>query len=464
MTSWQPRLDPSGPRYLAIADAIAAAVADGTLAPGARLPTHRDLAWRLGVTVGTVTRAYAEAERRGLIAGEVGRGTFVRDAGANGRYLGHPTLPAVSEPRILLHHAEPPAVPARAAWSASLRDIAADPRSLELLDYPPSPGRPAHRAAAAAWLARCGVEAAPERIFLANGAHAGLLAVLMALARPGDRMLAATLNYPGVYAQARQLGLRLEPVAGDAGGILPEALEAACRAGEARLLYLVPTLHNPTSATLDGERRMAIAEIARRHDLLVIEDDVFRRLAEDLPPPIAALAPERSFYIVSLSKTTAPGLRCGFVACPPDRFAEVLRALDASSGKPAPLAAELGRRWIEDGTAERILTQVRAELRARADLACSLLAGASFTSAPGSLYLWLRLPEPWRPSDFVAAALERDVLITPAQPFAFQSRHEERAVRLCLGGPADRASLQAGLERLAALLRQAPAARYESLV
>ena len=218
MTNWTPNLDPQLPRYLAIAQAIAADLESGRLSPGDRLPTHRELAWQLGVTVGTVTRAYQEAERRGLLSGEVGRGSFLRDPlGGRGR-----TVTAGERGPLDLQMAVPPRVCSPAEFDQALMRLMADPSRLDHLDYPPVAGLPEHREMARSWLRRAGVDVPANQIALTSGAQHGLLAILATIARGGDSLLVEPLTYPTVQPIARQIGLRLEPLMADSEGILPE--------------------------------------------------------------------------------------------------------------------------------------------------------------------------------------------------------------------------------------------------
>ena len=295
MTNWQPILEGhSGPRYAAIADALAADLAAGRFEPGDRLPTHRDLAWRLGVTVGTVSRAYAEAERRGLVSGEVGRGTFVRGPQAPESYFVHDERDPGT---IDLGLALPPPGSCDRYFGPALKALAEDPHAAALLTYQPGAGRAEHRAAGAEWLARRGFQVPPERVIVTNGGNHGIAVALAATTRPGDRLLIERLSYAVIQPIARMLGLRLEGLAADEKGILPESVAAACRAGDARALYCIPTLQNPTTSIMPEERRRAIAETADRHDLVVLEDDTFAHLVDQPPPALTSFIPERGYYI-----------------------------------------------------------------------------------------------------------------------------------------------------------------------
>jgi DNA-binding transcriptional MocR family regulator len=463
MTNWQPDIAPRlGPRYRAIAEALADDVRAGTLPAGTRLPTHRDLAWRLRVTVGTVSRAYAEAERRGLISGEVGRGTFVRAVAS-----APPTLrfhaDAAARDLINFRVNRPRAASETPLMARALAELAADPALGGLLDYHPHAGRRADRAAGARWIARTStLAAAAEQVVVTSGGQHAMLAALAAVTEPGDSLAVEALTYPGIRAAANLLRLKLVPVALDERGIVPEALDAVCRGNRVRAAYLLATLHNPTTATMPLERRRAIAEIARAHELMLIEDDLYGFLVAEPLAPLAAFAPAHAFYITAASKSFVPGLRVGYAHCPPALVERVAAAVHASTYCAAPMMAALATRWIEDGTGERLVAEKRAETARRQQIVERFFAAERMRRDPAAAHLWLELPEEWRAEDFTAAAERRGVAIAPAAAFA-TSRQAPNAVRLCIGSPATVAEVEHGLSRLAALLETRSDA-YSSVV
>jgi DNA-binding transcriptional MocR family regulator len=347
--------------------------------------------------------------------------------------------------------------------SAALADLARDPELATLMEYQPHAGRPAERAAGAAWIARSGALAAlPEQVVVtASGQHA-MAAILAAIAEPGDTLAVEALTYPGIRAAASLLHLKIVPIALDEHGLLPDALAAACRAGRVRALYTLPTLHNPTTATMPLARRRELAEVARRHEVMLIEDDVYGFLVEHPLPPLASLAPEHAFYITSTSKSFVPGLRVGYAHCPPAQVERVTAAVRAMTYSAPPLMARIASRWIEDGTGDRLVAEKRAETARRQTLARHVLARQSYHTAPEAAHLWLALPEPWQAEAFAAAARRRGVGVAPAAAFAV-GRQVPRAVRLCIGTPPTALALEQGLTRLAELLAAAPEA-YLSVV
>jgi DNA-binding transcriptional MocR family regulator len=403
------------------------------------------------VTVGTVSRAYGEAARRGLVSGEIGRGTFVRGGAVD----------EASEDRdetidlAQNHPPEPASRPERAALASSLASIARGADFGRLLAYPAAGGNPEDREAGAAWIGRAGVSAVADRVLVCTGSQHGLTVVLATLLRPGDLLLTEALTYAGLKSVVGLLHLRVAGLPIDAHGLMPDAFEQACRKGNARALYVIPTHHNPTTAVMPLERRREIAAIAERHGVAIVEDDVHGLLPESRPIPLAALAPERTCFLTSTSKTLAPGLRIAYVLAPAAMVPRLTDGLRATTWAVAPLTAAIASSWIVSGTADAILAERRREARARQTLAREALAGADFDAQPEAYYVWLRLPEPWRRDTFAAVLQARGVALTSAEAFAVGRDPAPHAVRLCLGAARSRDALSRGLGLVADVLRGA---------
>ncbi|HYH94538.1 PLP-dependent aminotransferase family protein [Hyalangium sp.] len=460
MTSWVPELQGrSGPLYRAIADALAADIEAGRLAPGTRLPTHRELAERVGVTVGTVTRAYTEAERRGLIGGEVGRGTYVRHLEAPRLLPSAPRVPG-DDTLIELGMNWPPTPEGDPAAEALRRTLEVLQRSAELpelLAYQPHAGLFSHREAGAEWISRFGITVPADQVVVCSGGQHAMEVVIKALTRPGDTLLTEALTYPGLKTLASQQHLRIQGVAMDAQGLLPEALEAACRGG-AKVLYCVPNLQNPTGAVMSLERRERIAAIVRAQGLTVLEDDVHGLLLEERPPPLCALVPESGYFIAGISKLLAPGLRLSYLAVPRRGMERLEENAGLAARMTPPLTAEICTQWIREGTADKIVAHRRQEALERLELAREVLGEAVVRSARGPAYhLWMELPGHWRSEAFSAQARRNGVSVTASEVFAVGPAVAPGAVRVCLGAPRTQAQLRKGLLRLRDTLAGGPA-------
>jgi len=451
MTMWPPSdLAGAGPRYARLTEALAGAIAAGRLKPGERLPTHRDLADRLGVTVGTVSRAYAEAAERGLVSGEVGRGTFVRaaverpgrrEAGVVDLSANHP--PDFEDPTL------------RSAVERSLTALARRDDLMDILDYPADGGNRRDREAGARWISRSGLVASADDVLVSAGSQHGVLTVLSTLLAPGDLLLAEDLTYPGLRAVAGLLHLRLQGLPMDEHGLRPDALESACRKEGAKAVYVVPTIHNPTGRLMPEERRREIAGLGRTHGIAIVEDDIHALLPEVRPEPIAAFAPERTYYLMSTSKTLVPGLRVSYLAAPPGMFDRLATNLRATAWAAPPLMAALASAWIQDGTADALLRDRRRAAAARQACLRERLAGTDFEveTHPASYFAWLRLPEPWRSDTFTAELRTRGLSVTPAEAFLVGRAAAPHAVRVCVGAARSEAELDRALDALVDTLR-----------
>ncbi len=434
MTIWIPTLDRTKPLYLAIADAVARDVDSGLLARGDRLPPQRDLAWKLGVTLGTVTRAYREAELRGLLAGEVGRGSFVR-SGSNVPPLSG--LPADDNDIADLSHAIPPPVVSSQEFDQALAAIMRDPKKLGLLDYAPPEGFAQHRAMAAQWLKRSGIDADERDVFVTAGAQLGLVTALQALMVPGEKVMAETINYALLRSTFKAAHVQPLCLAQDEDGLLPDAMEKAAAAGQSRILYLVPTIQNPTTHTMSRQRREEIVAIARKYDVTIIEDDIFRLLDERVQPPtFYSLAPERTLHITGLSKTIAPGLRLGFVLTPRGQDRLLRNHLRSMSPRSVGMMGEMARHWVASGKADEILLRIRAELSRRRAAFMEVFKGYTVSCAPAAPFAWLELPPEWSGGRFAAALRARRILVTPGTEFDLSSSQKgSQHVRICFGSP-----------------------------
>jgi len=454
MTMWLPDISEApGPKYIAIADAIARDLENGRLTPGTRLPTHRTLADKLGVTIGTASRGYAEARRRGLISGEVGRGTFVRSVSSDLMTFGRGS----QENAAIDLSVNYPAFAAGDELLPALMALQRQGQLARLMQYQPPAGALRHRRLGAEWLGRLGFAAPAEEIVVTCGAQHAMLLVFSILTEPGDVVLAESLTYAGMKTLARSLRLRLEGVAVDEHGLRPQAFEAACRKHRAKALYCMPTVQNPTATVLPAQRREQIARIAREHGVAIVEDDIYRFLVGDAPAPITSWHPEAGYYLTSLSKSITPGLRIGYLRAPRSAIEKLGATVMTTTTMASPLTAEIASILIEDGTADAIVRQRRKEIRARQALARGMLGDHVAPGGhDGSYHLWLLLPEPWRAEEFVAQARSRGVAVNSAEIFAVGRGPAPHAVRACLGATEDRVALERGLEILAELLSSHP--------
>lgn len=451
MTIWQPQLESGpAPRYLAIANALERDVREGSLKAGDALPTHRDLADMLGVTVGTVTRGYGEASRRGLIRGETGRGTFV---------AAEPALASLFESRsdeIIEMGLNLPLEAFSPDLAATLKKLSRRGDLQHLLRYHKPEGLARHREAGAVWVQRYGFTVSPDNVLVCAGAQHALQVAFAALFRAGDRVGVEEITYPTVKTLAQQLELKLVPLTVDEQGLDPDALQQACVRQGLKGLYIQPGCNNPTTATLPETRRHEISELAERFDLTIIEDDSYGLTVDHGLPPIAARAPGRTAFIAGTSKMLCGGLRIAYLAAPKKWHSRLRRSIMSSTWMVAPLMAEIAASWIMDGTADKVIQAKSEEAAIRNEMARSALDGLDFHARPNGHFVWLRLPEPWRGLELEQVALERGVSITAADHFSFGQGQHLQCVRMSLSSPGSRIALRNGLRIITEILEDSP--------
>jgi DNA-binding transcriptional MocR family regulator len=294
-----------------------------------------------------------------------------------------------------------------------------------------------------------------EQVVVCPGAQAAIAALILALTKPGDVILTEPASYPGLRTAATQLGRRIVAVKADQHGMMPEMLEQTCHQLQPGLVYLNPTLQNPTAITIPERRRKELANIAKRCNVRIVEDDPYWLLADAPPPPIAAVVPEQVCYISTLSKCLTPGLRVAFVLIRDQHERErFLVALRSFSLMVAPLTAALATQWILDGSAAALMEGVRKEARLRHWMARDILAGR-YSGTGDGLHIWLELPGYWSSSQLARAADSEGIAVTPVEAFATGSDCVN-AIRISLGSIKDRGRLQTGLQRLSHLLARRP--------
>ena len=431
-------------RYKTLVDAFARDIRAGTLVPGTRLPTHRQLAASHGLALVTASRVYSELEAMGLVSGETGRGTFVREiALAPGQGVGQV---AVAAGMVDLNF-NYPSLPGQAdLLRTALRQLALSGDLQALLRYQPQAGRLHERAAMARHLLHRGLSVAAEQVLVVSGAQHGLAVSMMAKLKPGDVVAVDALTYSGFKVLAETLHLEIVAIPVTPTGPDLAALEQVCRRRPVRALYCMPTLHNPLGWVLDLQTRQQLVRIAREHGLILLEDAAYAFLAEHAPPPLAQLAPERTLYIGGLSKSVATGLRVGFVAAPLEWVPALERTIMATVWNAPGVMTAIAAGWIDDGTVLQLEAQKRQDAQARQALAAQVLAGLDYIAHPSSYFLWLPLGEDARADQITMALARENISVSGAEPFAV-SEHVPHAIRLALGS-VDKNALRAALLRV----------------
>ncbi|RZL67552.1 MAG: PLP-dependent aminotransferase family protein [Variovorax sp.] len=445
---WSKRLETSDrPAYLLLADLIAEDIRTGRLGARDKLPTLRDLAIELRLNYTTVARGYAEARKRGLIDSRAGSGTFIRGTS--------PAVPLRGGGGAEMTMNLPPE-PQDAALLDRMKDGAArvmrESDVWDLLRYQDFGGSVRDREAGMAWIRPRVPDCRLDQMLVCPGIHSVLAALFSQLARPGELICVEALTYPGVKAIATQLGIQLHALPIDEEGPMGESFEHACKTLKPKALYVNPTLNNPTTAIISRGRREALADIALRYAIPIIEDDAYGLLPRQMPPTLATMAPDLTYYITGFSKTLGAGLRNAYVRSPSARQSQRLAgALRATTVMASPITNALATLWVEDGTADAMLQAVRSESNARMAMAVRHLGAHGIEAPSESFHLWLPLSSAWSPVEFASYLRTQNVGVVASAAFSTDGMPPE-AVRICLGGPMARDECDQALRLIAETL------------
>lgn len=452
---WNPKtINTDKTLYIAIAEAIERDVREGILQPGQKMPTHRELADIIGVNVTTITRAYKEAERKGIITGTVGRGTYITaDLGLDSSIMRveekYPQTKAVRMIEmglvLTLYQCEPDLSPVVAKLSR-------DKQMNRFFRYTDPLGLPEHRQTGADWVKRFGLAVNGDQIVICAGAQHALTCCLQSLFEPGDRIAVDCLTYPGIKAVAKASGVRLEPIAMDREGMIPESLEAACGRQVIKGVYLMPNMQNPTATGMSARRKAELAALIERHHLILIEDDIYSFSNPGDRQALAALCPQNSIYIAGISKTFYAGLRVAFVVAPKPFHLKIGQAVVNTIWMAPPLNVAIAAECIRDGAADAIIAAKLTEIAKRVQIARDTISEYVFTALPTSFFIWLKLPECWTGKEFELTCRENGVNVFCAEKFAVGGEAAPAAVRISLSGAATIQELQEGFAILKRIL------------
>ncbi len=452
-----------------LADRIETDITEGILPAGVKLPPQRDLAYDIGVTIGTIGRAYALVRERGLVSGEVGRGTFVL-----GRDAEQDNSPVAEVSRRIDGTRETPSTPSKLVMDSTsapdvgqaeiigrmTNDIVREHPD-KIIDYTRS--WPLEwREAGARWLAADGWKPDPHTVVPTVGVHASAMAVIAAMTAPGDKIAFEQLTYSSISRSANLIGRRSVVINIDEHGPVPEDFDRLCAQQHPKLAFLIPSLHNPTLTITPVNRRREIAEIARKHNVWLIEDSIYGALLDQPPTPISAFLPERTFHIGGLSKTVSAGVRGGWVSCPANLAPRVQVSHKMITGGLPFMLAELSSRMVLSGAADTIRQAARAEIEAREAMVRQAFTGLDFVSHKRAPFLWMKLPDPWLSGTFKQAAASEGVLVDDEDEYKpGRTEHFYHRIRVGFSTPRRREDIRTGLTIIRRLIDN-PNAGYDS--
>lgn len=447
-------LSGSGPRYKRIAQALEQEIHQGRLSEGTKLQPHRIMGDALGVTSGTVSKAYAELEKVGLVRSRVGDGTYVcgptslkqRDHGFRNFSVPDPVIDLSRNTHISM---------ADISYTAdTLQDMINAPQTLKtLLEYTPETGLLQHRQAGLEWFKYSLATGDEQQVICTNGAQHALLCILLACVKPGDTVVTELLSYPGLIELARNLGIRLMGLDMDEEGLSVEGLENICQHHNITAVYCTPTLQNPTTRTMSATRRQALADVCRQYNVLIIEDDVHGALVSDRPPALQSYAPERTLLFTSLSKVLSGGVRVGYILAPASLLSRLTSVMRSSCWMATPLTHELASRWILEGVAVRVRERQRQEIQRRKAMVAPLLEGLTFHSQPDCPHFWIDVPQAWRATEIEQQLAAQQVLVKSSEAFAVGRQAIPQCIRASISVAETDHELTTGFQRLLDTMR-----------
>ncbi|WP_284309709.1 PLP-dependent aminotransferase family protein [Proteus mirabilis] len=417
-------------RYKSIVDMFANRIRSGDIPSGTRLPTHRALSTQEHISLATATRVYSELEAMGLVSGETGRGTFVREIALP---YGHGIdQHAVATDVFDLNFNYPSLLGQGEQLRDALQRIAVSGDIESHLRYQPHAGRMTERKIIADHITTPGFQPDAENVVIVNGAQHGLTITVMGMLHPGDVVAVDAFTYSGFKVLAELYHLELVAIPALPSGPDLSVLEELCQKRHVKAVYTMPTLHNPLGWVLSHSQRKKIAEIARTYDLLVIEDTTYSYLIRRPPSPIAFYAPERTIYITGFSKSVATGLRVGAVVCPESYRPALERAVRATTWNTPSVMTALVCNWIQDGTVARFETLKRRDARQRQAVLRSTLGDMPCITHPASYFAWFPLPDDTRADRVAKKLMDCNISVSTAEPFC-TSLVVPQALRIALG-------------------------------
>ena len=385
--SWTPDAEKlTRPCYLAIANLLEEDIRSGKLAPGTRLPPQRELADYLDINFTTVTRAYNLCRERRLIYGSTGRGTYVSplpganygDDGFGGEAIELGVVKGFDQVNRQIIE----------ATEAVLQKGYLE----KLYSYNASLGHLHQRAAAVNWMRKFNVSSDENHTALFSGSQNAISAALLSLFKLGDKLAVDCFTYANLIGTARLAHIRLLPVAGDEDGMLPEALDECCRKNQVAGIFLMPAYANPTGITMSEERKQMLAEVIRKHSLILIEDDTSTMLPPDGYRSFYSILPERTLYICGTLRYLCGGLRVTAAAFPECFRTHLLNGLFLLNIRTSALDAEIMTELLLSGKAEAILRE-KAELALRANRIFDRIFPSESKGDAGNFFRILPLPE-----------------------------------------------------------------------
>lgn len=445
--SWKPELDKSKkPLYRMLADKMEEDIQTGNLLQGTKLPPQRELADYLELNLSTITKAFKECEKRGLLSANVGSGTYVQYGAAT-----HTNLLPKSEGKIEMGAI----IPESSSYDiikSLVKEMTTEDMFGEWFGYASPVGVSWQKEVAQKLIAKSGYRANTQNILFTNGGQNAIAAILGALFKSGDRIGTNAFTFPGVKAAASMYGISLVPIGNELGELKEEDIIYACKNENIKAIYIIPDYHNPTTYMMPESIREMVAETSKKMDIIIIEDAIYNLLCERSQKAVASYAPERTFHITSLSKAFAPGLRMAYLVTPDKYYTKISDALYSMNISVSPFMAELSSRLLASEKATELLHFHRMEARKRNNLVNKYFGQYQCLGDDESIFRWLILPVGIKEEEFAWEADKQGVVVFTSRQFAVGTTKPINAVRLGIGTPNNLEKLEQGLKILHEIL------------
>lgn len=446
--TWKPVIDRTVKSiYLSLADKLEQDIISGTLLPGTKLPPQRELADFLDINVSTVSKAFKVCELKGLLSATIGSGTFVSFDALSNVYL----LTEGSSPDLIEMGATVPEVSSNKMLMLQLKNMVNEPNSCRWFNYNRPRDTLWQKDAAVILMKKCGCNSDRESILFSNGGQNAITAILGGLFKYGDKIGVDPHTYPGLKTSAAMLGIQLVPIKQVHSEMDQDSLICACRNENLKGIYIIPDHQNPTTHTMSLDCRKVLGQIAKEHNILIIEDGTYHLMSEPISS-VASFAPERTVYIASLSKTVAPGLRLAYVSVPKSYKVPLSNALYNINVSVSPLMSELSARLIVSGEIDGIIEKHKKNTTKRNKIVNEYISEYDCRGDETCIFRWLYLPKNVTGAKFEALALKWGIQVYAAERFAVGNTIPEKAVRLAICAPETLEELKQGLKVLQQLL------------
>ncbi len=458
--------------YMQIAEQVKEQISDGRLPANTRLPTVRQFATQLGVTRLTIQNAYGELQADGWIEATVGRGTFVSPSiqpmtltPTIGQYLTPDNAindmleldQVVGVRSMAMAHPDPNLFPTDEFWQYLTR---LQGQAHHLLGYGPIQGDTELRIMLVEMLGEMGITAVPEDILVTSGTMQGISITLQAITNSGDTVLVDEPTFLGTLSILEAQQLQYKTVRLDDDGPILADFEQALKQHRPTVYYAIPHYHNPTGICMSQARREAILALAKQYNCLIVEDDIYGRIAYDGAPPQTLKVQDthnQVIYISGFSKVFMPGLRAGYVVMPRHLQRKMLKLRRATDLCGPIFVHRALAQFLRDGGLKRHLRRVLPVYKERRDVLMAAMhthmpTAVKWSKPRGGFCCWVSLPRYFGPGELYRIALQNGFAFTPGEAYLIESEDKDY-LRLCFGNQ-NTTGIEAGVKVLANLIRR----------